>query len=183
LTRVNDAPADLPLVPEAVWDLSRWAQWPADKTVPSAFPPKPRRQPTKPWKLRSVNGAAYDLPATNTNWAIDGDPATCWCTREGMQPGDWLEIDLGQARALGGVRCDHRGSPTAYPRGVRVEASTDGKSWQCVAELAEPEVVRAMQEHVLTVPFRATARYLRLVQLGHTRDTRWSIYDLDIVPA
>ena len=96
-------------------------------------------------------------------------------------PGDWLAVDFGQPRPLRGVRCDHRGAPGEYPRGLRVEVCDDGRGWQPVAELGESAVRAALVDGVLTVPFAATARHLRLVQLGRTSEARWSIYDLSVL--
>jgi uncharacterized protein (DUF608 family) len=179
--RLNDWPARFELRVGAEWDLSEFAVIPADKTVAPHFPPVPPPRPQQPWTLTSCNAVQHDAPPAETGWAIDGDPRTCWWTNEAMRPGDWLAVDFGQPRPLRGVRCDHRGAPGEYPRGLRVEVCDDGRAWQPAAELGESAVRAALVDSVLTVPFAATARHLRLVQLGRTSEARWSIYDLSVL--
>jgi hypothetical protein len=180
LTLVNGVKKELDVRAGALWDLSEFAKIPPSKAaVAPRFPTsRPQREP-RPWHLRSSEDKSFDTPAIETIGAIDGDPLTCWWTRKAMQPGDWLQVDLLKEQEIHGLRFDHRAGAGEHPRGLRVEVSTDGKTWRQAAELTEPQVLAALKEGILTIPFEATARYLKLTQLGQAR-ARWSVYDLDL---
>lgn len=178
LEKVNGRARHLPIEPDAVWDLSEFARLPRPATVAARFAQPPLRP--KPWRIRSVHDLEYDVPPIRWQGALDGDPRTCWTTDRPMQPGDFVEVDLGREEQLRGVRTDHAAAPHEAPRGLRVEVSRDGQAWQAVAELSADQVQATLEAGTLTVPFSARARWLRLTQLG-AAESRWSIHELDVL--
>lgn len=183
LTHVNGQEMQLDLRPGATWDLSSFAKFPTPpQPVEPAFPnAQPTRTP-RPWTLTSSNAVDHDAPPTQTQWAIDGDPATCWWTNDEMRPGDWLAVDFGKPEPLRAVTCDHSVVPREYPRGLRLDVSDDGRNWRPLTALSLGEVQAALAKSpVLTIPCETTTQHVRLVNQGRARDARWSITHLDIV--
>ena len=179
LKLVNGVEKNLDVRAGALWDLSEFAKISPSKTVAARFPTSQPQHEPKPWHLRSSDDRSFDIPLIETIGAIDGDPQTCWWTRKAMQPGDWLQVDLLKEHDIHGLRFDHRAGAGEHPRGLRIEVSTDGQTWRQAAELSEPQVLAALKEGILIIPFEAKARYIKLTQLGQAR-ARWSIYDLDL---
>jgi hypothetical protein len=64
-----------------------------------------------------------DNPAAN---AMDGDPATRWCA-ENAAAGQWLQVDLGQPRAVAKVDITWEFDSAGY--GASIQGSEDGKIW------------------------------------------------------
>jgi hypothetical protein len=61
--------------------------------------------------------------------AIDADPATRWATARPQAPGDWVRVDLASPRRVRALRLWSGHAPD-WPRGLALEASGDGVSWQ-----------------------------------------------------
>ena len=107
--------------------------------------------------------------------ALDRDPATRWGTQRPMQPGDWFLLDFGQERAFASVTLDAAGSPLDYPRGIEVQASEDGQTWETVQRIEQ------VSDPVLRIEFAepVRARYLRFVQQGSVIYW-WCIHRIDV---
>jgi glucosylceramidase len=97
--------------------------------------------------------------------ATDDDGSTAWTSGTAQAPGQWLQVDLGHAQRIRQVVLDagpstygwpNQVTPSAdYPRGVRVEVSTDGRTWT-----GARDVTGTGQLTVLTTPHNPV-RYVR----------------------
>mgnify|MGYP000858392515 CR=1 FL=1 len=135
----------------------------------------PRRGlPVDGWTAKSSRGAGEDL-------AFDGNPQTRWDTGAKQRSGDWYLLDLGRTQQVSGVILDARGSAEDYPGGLRVEGSTDGKTWQSLAEIADVPAIN--RGGLVRVEFDPTP--IRAVQLTltapHGDSWFWSIHELSVL--
>src|SRR6478735_2761696 len=115
-----------------------------------------------PWST-SMTSNVRD-PAT-AGAATDDDGSTAWTSGTAQAPGQWLQVDLGHAQRIRKVVLDAGPStygwpnpvtPSAdYPRGVRVEVSTDSQRWT-----GAREITGTGQLTVLTTPHNPV-RYVR----------------------
>lgn len=105
--------------------------------------------------------------------ALDGSTATRWTTGATQAPGQWFQVDMGQAQTFDQVVLD-AGSPTGdYPRGYQVQVSSDATDWTTVA-------TGTGSTPAVLVPFPVqTARYLKITQTG-TASNWWSIQELNV---
>lgn len=154
-------------------------------TVVHDFSPPP---PTAPrmaggWRVR-----ASVAPESAPN-AVDGDPATRWTTGRPQAPGEWLEVDLGAPVQVAGVGIVP-GLIHDLPRGLRVEGSLDGASWQpllILPELSGPfrfqnGAVRFDPSGPFIVRFPPVRLgHLRLVQTGQDPRYWWSVAELALL--
>lgn len=178
--RVNGQPQTLEIRRDALWDLSAYANLPAERTAPVGFPDAQPPAKLKPWRVRTIDEETHDAPPLRSQGIIDDERRNCWSTERPMRPGDWVAIDFGERQALTGVRLDQAAEPNQWPRGLRIDISDDGASWQPAATLDENTVRAAIADGWLNVPFSANARHMRLVQLGTARE-RWSICGVDLL--
>jgi hypothetical protein len=133
-----------------------------------AFPWTPEE---RNWKATaSVNAEAGPL-------AFDLEDSTRWDTKGFQKPGMWFEVDFGKTEDLKGVVLDCAGSPGDYPRGYKVEVSSNGKDWKLAVEAEPGKVVQI--KGVTNISFGATAlRYMKITQTGSDPGCYWSIHDL-----
>ena len=114
--------------------------------------------------------------------AIDGQAATRWSSGESQAPGMWFQLDLGRTETVTQIVLDSSGSPGDYPRGFKIEASTNGETWQPVARC--PDATAAQQDGVVTVVIPPTAlRYVKITQTGPEGSAGglwWSIHELGL---
>jgi len=182
--RVNDSVANLAVAEGAVWDLSAFARLPKNKAVAAKFARK-RDNPRDAhdgWTVRtSRDPGDFDVPPIRFRSAIDGNPVSRWTTSEPMKGGEWFQADLGRVMTVPGIRVDSARSPNDYPRGLRVETSTDARHWTPVIHWDEGQVKRSLAGGVLTIPFHARARHIKLTQLGTTDFWWWSIHEFDLL--
>ena len=106
--------------------------------------------------------------------AFDGHLETRWSTRVVQSPGMWFELDLGRPQTIRGFQFDNTPSPHDYPRGYRVQVSTDRTHWTEVA--ADPD-----NSAPLDVTFAPReVRYIRVEQTGRSDRWWWSIHEIEI---
>lgn len=99
-----------------------------------------------------------------------------WTTNRGMHVGDNLVLDLGKTCTPTSLRLNNGKELSDYPRGLKVEASVDGASWQVTAEKTREDMFAAISDVALKpIP----ARYLKLTNLGND-GLFWSIYGLTV---
>lgn len=104
--------------------------------------------------------------------AVDGDPATRWSTGRAQQPGDALEVDLGQPVAVRSVLLDAGGGD--WPRGYAVQVSADGTTW------SDPVASGTGAGAVTAIGLDGTeVRHLR-VRLTGAADPWWSVAELRV---
>ena len=142
--------------------------------------------PTANWRLRSSVGISG---VSLTQQAIDHNLNTRWGTGEPQRPGQFLEIDLGELHRLVQLDLQLGRFATDYPRGFRVLASLDGKTWTVVTERSPYlgefawngtfpyyDVGRIQ---TVRVPLRGvTARAVRIELVKKTRIYDWSIAEV-----
>ena len=123
------------------------------------------------WKLT----ASHNSEAAKS--AIDGNPETRWDTKGDQAPGQWFQIELPETTEIAGILLNYANSAGDFPRGYKVEISTDGKTWgKPIAEgKGEPSVTEINFNPVKT-------KFLRIVQTGSTKGTFWSIHELALYP-
>jgi hypothetical protein len=136
--------------------------------------------PTTGWRVRaSRDDAAVARTVDRRAW-------TRWSVPK--RPGEWLELDLGQARTITQVSLLPGPWAAEAPAGLRVETSVDGAAWEHVG--ASPRVhpgvhwwkghPRVDDSGRVIVRFSPKlARYLRITSLGGVYPgMRWSVAEL-----
>jgi glucosylceramidase len=103
--------------------------------------------------------------------AVDGDASTRWSSGAAQEPGQYLQVDLGQSRFFRRVAIDSGGSAGDYARGWQLSASADGTTWRTLA-------TGAGTGQLTNADVRPTnARYLRVTSTASS-GSWWSIADL-----
>ncbi len=145
---------------------------------------------TQPWtmsELRSslpqplANRAAWKLSASDNPGdvalAIDGKSDTRYTTKIAQKPGQWFQVELPEEMTLAGAQLDSTKSPNDYPRGYKVEVSSDGQAWKQVT-------VGHGSSAVTDLLFAPTkAKFLRITQTGSVGGLFWSIHEIQLFAA
>ena len=131
--------------------------------VPSPLPER------KKWKVTASHHSA------SARSAIDGDPGSRFDTSADQTPGMWFQIELPEPATITELRLDTGGSAGDYPRGYKVELSSDGREWG--KPVAEGKGRGPSAE--ITFP-ASTAKFIRITQTGRVSGLFWSIHELDI---
>jgi hypothetical protein len=90
----------------------------------------------------------------------------CWLPQYN-RPGEWIQVDLGRVRAVGGVATQGRPAGSYWVRSYTLLYSTDGQQWTSYMSNGKAAAFSAnsdyttVESHVLTTPF--LARFVRLV--------------------
>jgi hypothetical protein len=131
--------------------------------------PKPLGD-SKKWKLTaSVNAAGCSA-------AIDGDAKTRWDTHSFQTPGQWFQIELPTETEVVGVYLDTTKSGNDFPRGYKVELSTDGTTW------SKPVAEGKGSGAITDIPFApAKAKFIRITQTGSVNGKFWSIHEISVL--
>jgi mono/diheme cytochrome c family protein/glucose/arabinose dehydrogenase len=129
----------------------------------------PQPLPRKGWKLSASHNAS------GCDAAIDGDASSRWDTKTSQTPGMWFTIELPQESNLAALILDAGKSKDDYPRGYKVELSTDGQTWG--RPVAEGKGHTA-QTNIDFPP--AKAKFIRITQTGAVQGLFWSIHDLQV---
>ena len=133
-----------------------------------------------------IVGATASHNATDASLAFDRDAVTRWTTLGPLRPGMWLTLDLGAEQEIAEVSFLPRFAPDA-PRGLRVDISSDGTSWQKLKEAplywgpcswARGRPLPANDGWVVVRFPPARGRFVRLTQLGRDRLYSWSIAEV-----
>ena len=122
------------------------------------------------WKLTSSHNA------NKVGGCIDGNDGSRWDTGTVQKPGMWFGIELPEPIKLMSLRLDSRRSSMDYPRGFRVNVSTDGESWsEPVAEGIGDEPITEIE-----VDAPEPIQFIRITQTGASPNKYWSIHELGI---
>jgi hypothetical protein len=114
----------------------------------------------------------------------DGNLETGW-TDYPQQPGQWLIVDLGEVREVGGITHVLGGYFLDFPRQLAIELSVDQKAWTRVwegptASAAFLALVRGPLEGAMRVSFSPQrARFVRLLQLDRNQ-RGWHVADIQV---
>ena len=135
----------------------------------------------EPWPIQTAEAGANRSKAP---LAVDGNLSTEWV--DGPQdPGEWLAVDLGVVRTVGGIEQAIGQDTMGFPRRLAIDVSLDGQEWRLVWDggTAGPAFVAAV-ERPLEIPIRIafepqSARFVRLRQIGHF-EGGWTIAELRV---
>lgn len=155
-------------------------------TPPPAPAPKPA-DPAKPVVVAPIDGRpnlavagtakASSEESGKGNYAgnaIDGDPGTRWCAN-GSGSGHTFQVDLGKEQKITGVHINWESKNNAYR--YKLEASTDGQSWQPLADAAKND-----QHGATKNDFPATStRHIRLTYLGSSQGGWGSFWEFAVL--
>jgi hypothetical protein len=149
-------------------------------------PPDPRIRPipSTGWRARASSATedaalAFDR-RTWTRWAVP------------KRPGEWIELDLGQARPITQVSLLSAPWTADAPPGLRVETSEDGQHWETVTNdrdilaglhwwKGHPRLDDSGRIIVRFTPRRT--RYVRLTNIGAPWPAQWSLSELFVYEA
>ncbi len=134
-----------------------------------AFHEIPAFAPKEPVRVT----ASSSLKGSDPGLAFDGDSRTAWRSSESSGK-QWLEVDLGHPREMGGVVIMHE--PALAAADFSVDLSMDRKTWTAVRK------VTGSTRPVSWIPFpEAEARYLRIA-LFESNAGRFGIREIEIRP-
>jgi mono/diheme cytochrome c family protein/glucose/arabinose dehydrogenase len=108
--------------------------------------------------------------------AIDGKPATRYTSGAPQHPGQWYQIALPSEAEISGVELDQWNFATDFPRGYKVQVSSDGKTWS--SPVAEGQRSGAVTE-IGFAPVKT--RFIRITQTGFARPFPWSIAEVQLL--
>ncbi|MBI3734125.1 MAG: discoidin domain-containing protein [Chloroflexi bacterium] len=92
--------------------------------------------------------------------AIDGNPHTTWDSGQPMEPGMWVQCDLGARRTIDALFITSGGR--GFPAGCEAQVSADGFAWAAVGR-------RERNWGDVTFTFAPlAARYIRIAQTGRS---------------
>lgn len=137
--------------------------------------------PTHRVTHRKIVGYTGSTPDdSSVNLTLDGDPATRWTTGRAMRPGDAIEIDLTEKRALGILTLESKASADDWPHGYKVETATDGP-WTRDGGATLGATARSVKDGVLKIDLRGiTAKRIRVTNTGLDGFYFWSIHELGL---
>jgi hypothetical protein len=133
----------------------------------------------KAWPIASVSAFRHD---TAVIW--DGKLETEWGDNP-QRPGQWLVVDLGTVRDVGGLTHALGEYARDFPRRLAIDVSVDGERWERVWENATAAAAflaaaRGPREAALQFVFAPhPARYVRLQQLA-THRNMWRVAELQV---
>ncbi len=145
---------------------------------------------TEPWTTEELRLVLPQAPLANRReWKItashntsqlakliDGDAATRWDTRISQTQGMWLQIEFPRETAIAGLGLDYGASAGDWPRGFRVELSTNGMAW------AKPVASGIGKPGLTEIEFApAKTKFIRITQTGEKQGTFWSVHELDVL--
>ncbi|MEP6956864.1 MAG: discoidin domain-containing protein [Chthoniobacterales bacterium] len=142
---------------------------------------------TQPWTIAELR-TAIPQPLDRKSWkltashspetlaaAIDGKPDTRYSTKSPQVPGMWIQLELPAVTDLARIIMDATGSARDYPRGYKVELSTDGATW------SKPVATGTGSDPVTDIVFApAKAKFIRITQTGSVNRLSWSIHELNL---
>lgn len=128
--------------------------------------------------------AFSNVKSHEVNLAHDGDLSTRWETGP-QKKGHFFELDLGQVCKIRGFSLKLGTKLQDYPRGYRVEVSTDRKRWKTVAqdEMTVLPITAYLQAKDLSFDLVFSpieARYIKIINTGEDEIYYWSIYEMDV---
>ena len=145
---------------------------------------------TQPWTISELRASLPQALLNRKSWvisashkaenaglAVDGKIETRYTTGTPQVPGMWFEIELPLETQVAGVELDAGSSGKDYPRGYKLELSTDGEHWKDVANGKGAGSVTDIQFSP------AKAKFIRITQTGSVGGLFWSIHELQVFEA
>ncbi len=143
----------------------------------------------EPWTLDELRGALPQPLGDRKLWkvtashhsqaaplAIDGNLKTRYDTGTPQAPGMWYEIELPRETTISGLELDAGDSTRDYPRGYRIDLSSDGQNWGSPVAAGQG---RGVFTEIAFPP--AKARFIRITQTGSAEGLFWSIHELQVL--
>ncbi|GGZ63923.1 discoidin domain-containing protein [Streptomyces bluensis] len=124
-------------------------------------------------RVRHGTWTATASDGTDASAATDGDINTRWTAASPQPPGQFLTVDLGEAKTFGRLSLDAGRDTSGQPYGFLVAVSRDGTHWS--EPLARVSGRSFTQDAVF--PRQTTARYLRIT-LTASGPVPWVVNDL-----
>jgi glucosylceramidase len=118
------------------------------------------------WTATASPASATDVPAN----AVDDDASTRFSTGSAQQPGQYLQVDLGELQRVRKVVFDTGAATGDYPRGYAVSASADGETWW-------PVPAAGAGQFTTVDTGRRQIRYVRVTLAGES-GSWWSVADV-----
>jgi hypothetical protein len=106
--------------------------------------------------------------------AVDGDTNTRWDSAAPQKPGLEYNLDFERTVILNRIDLDTARSPGGFARRVKIEVSTDGKTWSEV--VASAGTLPGAEAHYYFSPARV--RQIRFVLTASDPSAYWSIYEI-----
>ncbi|MFP4082610.1 MAG: discoidin domain-containing protein [Candidatus Aminicenantes bacterium] len=130
------------------------------------------------WQARS------NVKNQKAGFALDGDISTRWDSGP-QKKGVFFELDLGAVHQIQGVSLNLGKRSLDYPRGYRVEVSSDKRTWNKVAEQRETYLpitsFLKAKDLCLDITFSPVqARYINIVNTGEHEVYYWSIFEIEV---
>jgi hypothetical protein len=141
-------------------------------------------RPLVPFKLAVTASVHADWTAN----AVDGKRETRWATGRPQAPGDWLRVDFPAPTPVNAVRVFTL-TPLDGPRGLALEGSADGASWQPLSVRVSTEGdlrwggIALLRNGVQAVRLDFAPTVLRALRLTLTRGDPvydWSVHELTV---
>ena len=142
----------------------------------------------EPWTVETLR-AALPSPLEGKAWKVtasenpesaglmsDGKTETRWQTASEQKSGQWVEVELPEETALGGIRLDEWKAQGDYPKTYRMEVSLDGQKWTRVVEANG--LPGASEKYFAPTK----AKFVKLTLTGVQRGNRWTICELQLFP-
>lgn len=124
-------------------------------------------------RVRHGTWTATASDGTDASAVTDGDINSRWTAASPQSPGQYLTVDLGQAKTFGRLSLDAGRDTSGQPYGFSVSVSRDGTHWG--EPLARVSGRSFTQDAVF--PRQTTARYLRIT-LTASGPNPWVVNDL-----
>ncbi len=156
---------------------------------PTATPtsPAPTPTPTAPAPGSALDRSGWSATASSSRngeppaQALDGNASSRWSTGAKQAPGQFFQLDLGEAETFERIELTVVDEIFDYPRGYEVYVSDNPSSFgsPIATGSGDDPVNGNTRTTVISFPAQ-TARYVRIVQTGSDDKRWWSIYELNL---
>lgn len=147
------------------------------------------KERTQPWTIAELRDVIPQYVTNRTNWtvsaslysenakkAIDGDSATRYDTGKIQEPGMWFQVTLPEETTISGILLDAGSSPRDYPRGYKVQLSSDGEHW------GDPVAKGKGNARTTEILFPAAkTKFVRITLTDSAKDLFWSIHEMQLL--
>lgn len=150
----------------------------ASRTTPWTADELKRTGPHQPLENRSAWKLTSSHNTKDLAKAVDGNPETRWDTHTPQVPGMWVQVELPQPANVAGLDLDTASSKGDWPRGWKIELSTDGQTWS--KPILEGRSEKASVTEFM-FPKVSNAKFIRITNTGSVKGLYWSIHELDVL--
>jgi len=152
-----------------------------------------RLPPTREAEWSAIPPSAFRLSASQAGESLaavlDHDPLTEWNSVTRQVGTEWIRVDFDQPRDIAGIRLEITNAELMrYPRGVRVEATTDQGTVTLFDGSALPQILRGVLVDPKMAPLvlPLDARQVRSIVIHQTGDSPswgWAVSELQVFEA